>query len=127
MSKDAFNDKSRPQLNEYALTLTAHAGVFPLRGSRGRDKTPAYQAQLFRDRVGDWLEANHEYENHNVLTTEVLSASKDGLPRMKIVCTADALERVKAQFGSSITNVATVKEDVSSKRIIKRPDMRRKP
>lgn len=122
MEKENFNgNASDKTLNEYVLTLVAHAGVVPLRGSNGKDRDPAYQAALFREQMTDWLEANHEYENHNVLTTAVLPPAADGLPRMSITSTAAALARVQQQFGNVIKFTELVKENVSTRRVIKRP------
>ena len=127
MQKDKFNGQSSKILNEYALTLKAHAGVVPLRGSKGSDQQPTYQAELFRKKVTDWLEENNEYQNRNALTTSVLPASADGMPRMSITGTAELLERVKKAFEDQITKTEIIRENVSSKRIIKRPDVNSAP
>ena len=98
-----------------------------MRGSKGRDQQPAYQAELFRKKVTDWLEENNEYKNRNALTTSVLPASADGMPRMSITGTVELLERVKKAFGDKITGTEIIRENVSSKRVIKRPDVHSAP
>lgn len=126
MAADDFNDAGKI-LNEYNLKLTAHAGVTPLRGSKGADRDPMYQAQLFCEKLGNWLEANGDYQKRNALTTEPLAPSPDGYPRMRIVCTAETMARVAAQFSPQITTQELTRENVSSKRVIKRPDSGTKP
>lgn len=126
MAADDFNDAGKI-LNEYNLKLTAHAGVTPRRGGKGEDREPMHQAQLFCEKLGNWLEANGDYQKRNALTTEPLAPSPDGYPRIRIVCTAETMGRVEAQFKPQITQLDLVRENVPSRRIIKRPDAGTKP
>jgi hypothetical protein len=127
MAADDFNDAGKKVLNEYNLKLTSYAGVTPRRGGKGEDREPMHQAALFCEKLGNWLEANGDYEKHNALTTEPLAPSPDGYPRMRIVCTAETMGRVEAQFKPQITQLDLVREDVPTRRIIKRPDAGMKP
>jgi len=124
MSKELFNHAAGAKLNEYVLTLSPHAGVIPLRGSKGRDQDPQYQAELFRRQLGDWLEAEGAYQKRHALTTEALPASADGKPQLRIVCTEECLQKVTAHFPTQIKGSVQTKTDVSSKRTMPRPGVR---
>jgi hypothetical protein len=86
-----------------------------------------YQAELFCEKLRNWLDAQGEYKSRNALTTEPLAPSPDGYPRIRLVATAECMARVAAQFGPQITTQEMTRENVGSKRVIKRPDSGTKP
>lgn len=118
MSKHDFNESAHI-LNEYNLKLRPHCGMTPIRDG---DDDPLFQAEVFRGKVGDWMESEGFYQRRMALTTETLAPSPDGYPRMRIVCTPEAMKAVGEEFGRAILATDLVREDVGSRRVIKKPD-----
>lgn len=116
LSKNSFNGPAGkdPQFNEYTLTLRADAG------GRKEDPDALSQALGFNAKLGEWLDQQGLRDSGAVKRTETLGPSAEGLPQVRITCTAEAFGKISKKYGHLVT-AASLREAPQEKGTIYPP------